>query len=80
MATFIDWVFQPHVAEGGTSDARSCASQPVWRTGAWARYFPPIGTLPAEVGQLWGSKDSDQSCRETLKGATNEVSLAPVVH
>jgi hypothetical protein len=23
MATFIDWVFQPHVAEGGTSDART---------------------------------------------------------
>ena len=41
--------------------------------------FPPIGTLPAEVGQLWGSKDCDQPCQGTLWGATDEVPLAELV-
>ena len=27
-------------------------SQPVCRTGLSGRYFPPIDTLPAEIGQL----------------------------
>ena len=66
-------MFRPHVAEGDTSDARTME-------GHRARYFSPIGTLPAEVDQLCGSKDCDHSCQETVWGATNEVSLAPVVH
>ena len=60
-------MFRPHVAEGVTSDAHPMeVTTGVAKPGFGPGNFPPIGTLPAEVGQLRGSKDCDQPCQGTL--------------